>query len=388
MSRAEGSAAPLARAAGALLLAAALAAAPARGAARLVLAFGDSITAGVGDSRPAPDRGYPVRLQALLADAGVPAEVRNLGVSGETTAEGLLRLPGAIAGGGDLILLMEGTNDISRGLSPEAIAFNLREMGRLAAQRGIEPIYATLLPRGPGDINDPENLRTELVAWELRDRTYRDGAGLVDPFAVFSRTENVFVRLFADPYHPNAEGYDVLAKAFVEVLLGIDTVAPVAAFVRPSDGATGVPPTSELSFYLYDHVSGVDAANATMLVNGEPVAASVSSTVPRRLAFSFQPPAPLANVVRLGVRARDLATPPNPIEETLATFVVAGTSLLTGDLDRDGRVDGRDLVAFAVLFGAARGDGRYDARADFNDDGRIDGVDLAALAASFGRSAF
>jgi len=323
-----------------------------------------------------------------LANAGIPAEVRNLGLPGETTAEGLLRLPGAVAGGGDLLLLMEGTNDVSRGVSPEAIAFNLREMGRLAGQRGIEPIYATLLPRGPGDLDDPQNVRTELVAWELRDRTYRDGAGLVDPFAVFSRSEDVFARLYFDPYHPNAEGYDLLADAFAEVILGLDTVAPVAAFVSPADGATNVAPTTDLSFYLYDHVSGVDTANATMLVNGEPVAASLSSSVPRRITFTYRPPAPLANVVRLGFRARDLATPPNEIEETLATFVVAGTSLLTGDLDRDGRVDGRDLVAFAVLFGSARGDGRYEARADFDSDGKIDGVDLAALAANFGKSAF
>ncbi|MCL4839678.1 MAG: hypothetical protein KJ058_17130 [Thermoanaerobaculia bacterium] len=374
--------------AAAALLALAVVAAPAGAATRLILAFGDSVTAGVGDSRPAPDRGYPVRLQQLLADAGVFADVRNLGVPGETTAEGLLRIPSAIASGGQLILLMEGTNDVSRGISPEAIAFNLREMGRLAGQRGIEPIYATLLPRGPGDLDDPQNLRTRYVAWELRDRTYRDGAGLVDPFAVFSRTENVYARLYSDPYHPNAEGYDVLAKAFAEVLLGIDTLAPVAAFVSPADGATDVAPTSDLSFYLYDHVSGVDAANATMLVNGEPVAASLSSSVPRRITFTYRPPAPLANVVRLGVRARDLAPAPNQIEETLATFVVAGTSILTGDLDRDGRVDGRDLVVFAVLFGSARGDGRYEARADFDGNGRIDGVDLAALAANFGRSAF
>jgi lysophospholipase L1-like esterase len=376
---------PHALATGALL---ALLATPAAGAVRAILAFGDSITAGVGDSRPEPDRGYPARLAALLAEAGVAAEVRNLGVPGETTAEGLARLPAALAAGGNLLLLMEGTNDVSHDVSPETIAYNLREMGRLASQRGIEPIFATLIPRGPAAPTDPRNLQTERVAWELRDLAYRDGAGLVDAYAVFTRTREVFGRLYADPYHPNAEGYDLLAKAFAEMLLGIDTVAPVAAFVRPADGESGVPPTSELTFYLYDHLSGVDAAHATMLIDGEPVAATVSSSVPRRLAFTYRPATPLANVVRLGYRARDLATPPNEIEETLATFVVAGTELLTGDLDRDGRVDGRDLVAFAVLFGSNAGDGRYDPRGDLDRNGRIDGLDLALLAANFGRSAF
>jgi hypothetical protein len=67
-------------------------------------------------------------------------------------------------------------------------------------------------------------------------------------------------------------------------------------------------------------------------------------------------------------------------------FVVAGTSFLAGDIDRDGRVDGADLLAFAPYFGSQRGDGRYRGFADLNTDDRVDGVDLALLAANFGRS--
>jgi hypothetical protein len=71
----------------------------------------------------------------------------------------------------------------------------------------------------------------------------------------------------------------------------------------------------------------------------------------------------------------------------VARFTIAGTALLTGDIDRSGRVDGHDLVELARRFGARRNQIGYLAAADLNGDGTIDGSDLALLAANFGRSA-
>jgi len=55
-----------------------------------------------------------------------------------------------------------------------------------------------------------------------------------------------------------------------------------------------------------------------------------------------------------------------------------------GDVNRSGRVDGRDLVLLALAFGASAPEPRYLGRADFNADGRVDGEDLAVLSANFG----
>src|SRR5258706_12430745 len=75
------------------LLFALLLAAPVSAAGdRLVLAFGDSLTAGYG---LAPAQAFPVRLEAALRRAGVAARVRNAGVSGGTSPPGGARSPRA-----------------------------------------------------------------------------------------------------------------------------------------------------------------------------------------------------------------------------------------------------------------------------------------------------
>ena len=63
----------------------------------IYVAFGDSVTEGVGDEEGG---GYPPRLEALLIARGRDADVRNRGVSGETTVDGLARIDSVIAQGG------------------------------------------------------------------------------------------------------------------------------------------------------------------------------------------------------------------------------------------------------------------------------------------------
>src|SRR6185503_5607520 len=88
----------------------------------IYVAFGDSITQGTGDELQRG--GYPPRLQDRLVASGRSAQVRNRGLGGETTTEGLSRINAVLAEGGDVLLLMEGTNDIARNISIETTAFN------------------------------------------------------------------------------------------------------------------------------------------------------------------------------------------------------------------------------------------------------------------------
>ena len=62
-----------------------------------ILAFGDSLTAGKGTS---PDLSYPAVLAQLTG-----RDVINAGISGETTAEGLQRLPEVLDETGPRLLL-------------------------------------------------------------------------------------------------------------------------------------------------------------------------------------------------------------------------------------------------------------------------------------------
>jgi lysophospholipase L1-like esterase len=378
-----------------LLLGLVPALAAAQTTARKYLCFGDSITEGRGDDPARANPGYPPRLQALLQAAGVNATVLNRGVGGERTPDSLSRIDSVVAEGapGDFFLLMEGTNDISRAISPETTVFNLDEMARRAEVKNILALHATIIPRKPDAKVDADNLLTDALNGRIRNLAGLRQRREADPYEVFRSTPNLFSGFYVvaadDPVgHPNAAGYDILARVFFNALQGIDTVPPVTGIVSPANGATNVPASTRIDVDVWDFGTGIDLANTFLLVNG-----AVTPVVPSgnavRARLSYQPPAPLAGIVSVGLRSRDLATPSNTVDREILRFTIAGTSTTTlpGDLNLDNRVDGADLVIFALHFGAQRGDAAYAAIADLNNDGKIDGLDLAILASNFGKSA-
>ena len=88
-----------------------------------VVILGDSITAGHGLDR---GEAYPALLQKSYDQAGVPGEVINAGVSGDTTAGGLRRVDWALGGkGADVLVVALGGNDGLRGISPAETEKNL-----------------------------------------------------------------------------------------------------------------------------------------------------------------------------------------------------------------------------------------------------------------------
>ena len=100
----------------------------------LILAFGDSLTAGYG---LAANQSFPCQLQALLRQRHPAAQVRNAGVPGDTSAGGLVRLPrvlGCLTAKPDLAIVELGANDLLRGIAPDRMRDNLdailTELGR------------------------------------------------------------------------------------------------------------------------------------------------------------------------------------------------------------------------------------------------------------------
>src|SRR4051794_17170064 len=90
----------------------------AQAADKLVVAFGDSLMAGYS---LAPGEGFAPQLEAALRKSGIPAQVHNAGVSGDTTAQGKARLNwvlGALKAKPDLVIVELGANDMLRGLAP------------------------------------------------------------------------------------------------------------------------------------------------------------------------------------------------------------------------------------------------------------------------------
>ncbi|HVR11777.1 MAG TPA: GDSL-type esterase/lipase family protein [Thermoanaerobaculia bacterium] len=352
-------------------------------------AFGDSITSGYGDPKGI---GYPGRLEGLLSTAtGTSVTVINDGLFGETTGEGLARIGSVLQPGVNAVLLMEGTNDINAKVSVGTIAQNLDLMADAAEAVGIQAVHATVIPRLSTADTDPTNLVTGTLAGAIRDLAWKKSRTLVDPFEVFFYlTPNAMTEDYlggGDRLHPNAAGYDLLARTFADVLTGVDKVPPVTGLISPFNGQLNVPVNAEIQVDLYDFGTGIDVANTHLLLDGQAVTVTPTGDQ-SKLEFRYKPTAPLAGVVAIGLATQDLANPPNIFNGTIAKFEVVGTVFLPGDLNQDGIVDGMDLILFAYCFGAHRFDTNFQLYCDLNGDGIVDGRDLAILAANFGKRSF
>ena len=126
------------------LLAAALLvlAAPAL-AARTIMVFGDSLSAAHG---LAVEQGWVSLLARRLAQSGLPWQVANASVSGETTAGGMRRLAEDMKRHQPAIVLIElGANDALRGQPVGAIRANLVRMIRQVRQARAQPVLVGLM---------------------------------------------------------------------------------------------------------------------------------------------------------------------------------------------------------------------------------------------------
>ena len=100
-----------------------------------ILIFGDSLSAGYGIRQ---DQSWPALLNDRLAAVHRPYTVVNASISGETSAGGLSRLPTELRRVHPAVLVIAlGANDGLRGLPPNQMRDNLRQMIRLAKAAGI-----------------------------------------------------------------------------------------------------------------------------------------------------------------------------------------------------------------------------------------------------------
>ena len=108
----------------------------------LVLAFGDSLTAGYGLDQ---GLGFAPQLQATLRRHGIAAEVVDGGVSGDTSEAGKARLGWTLDGlkrKPDLVILELGANDMLRGLDPKRTEANLDAMLAELKRRQVPVLLA------------------------------------------------------------------------------------------------------------------------------------------------------------------------------------------------------------------------------------------------------
>lgn len=201
----------------AVLLAVLLAACSARKAEPLppgtvVLALGDSITAGYGLT---PEQAWP----ALLAEK-TGWKIVNGGISGDKTNDALARLPALLdEHAPKLVLVTLGGNDMLRKLPEEQTRANLARILELVRGRNAQPVLlATPKPSIAGVVFQnlsPPPFYAE-IAKERKVPLIADAIAevLSDP------------GLKLDQLHPNAEGHQVLAGKAFDALRQLGYVRP------------------------------------------------------------------------------------------------------------------------------------------------------------------
>ena len=174
----------------------------------MIVAFGDSLTAGFGVD---PGRSYPDFLQQLLDRAGYRYRVFNSGISGDTTSGGVSRLDAALAMKPAVVILELGANDGLRGLPLATTRANLDEMIVRIKQSGAKVVLAGMtLPRnyGPDYIKSFENIYSDLAK--------RHSVALI-PFLLAGVAEGGRY-MQPDQLHPTVEGNRRVAATVLKTL--------------------------------------------------------------------------------------------------------------------------------------------------------------------------
>ena len=141
-----------------------------------IVAFGDSLTAGLG---VAAEEAYPARLQRRLDEKGLRYRVINAGVSGDTTAGGVRRVDWVLKSRPDLVILELGGNDGLRGLKLDETKANLERIIKRCQDASVTVILAGM--------KLPPNYGTEYTKRFRGDLSGPRQAVSLDADPVFSR---------------------------------------------------------------------------------------------------------------------------------------------------------------------------------------------------------
>ena len=188
--------------------------------------LGDSLTAGYGLSE---SKGFPARLEAALRADGRAVEVIDAGVSGDTTAGGLARLPWLLGGPPeslpDAVMVELGGNDGLRGLDPRAMHANLDAILTLLADRGVPALLTGM--KAPPNLGAEYGRAFEAVFHRLADK--HD----VPLYPFFLEGVALVPRLNQpDGIHPNAEGVAEIVRRILPATKSFLDSLPIDAAAK------------------------------------------------------------------------------------------------------------------------------------------------------------
>lgn len=182
-----------------------------------IVAFGDSLTAGLG---VAQEEAYPAQLQRRLEAAGYRYRVINAGVSGDTTAGGVRRVEWVLNSKPAIVVLELGANDGLRGIDPAETRSNLERILQRLQAAGVTVILAGM--KLPPNYGREYTARFSAIYPELAKK-YRVP---LMPFFL----EGVAAREAlnqADGIHPTEAGYRMIVENLLKTLQPFLTKPPV-----------------------------------------------------------------------------------------------------------------------------------------------------------------
>lgn len=182
-------------------------------APKVILFFGDSLTAGYGLST---EEAFPALAEQRLNEMGKRVKVVNAGLSGETSAGGLSRIGWILRQPIDIFVLELGANDGLRGLPLSETKKNLQAI--IDKVKAKYPKAKIVL----AGMMVPPNMGKEYA--DGFQRIYPDLARVnhatLMPFLLEGVAGNEKLNQ-ADGIHPNPEGHKIVAENLAKVLSGI-----------------------------------------------------------------------------------------------------------------------------------------------------------------------
>lgn len=167
-----------------------------------VLVLGDSIAAGL---HLTPDDAFPAAAQRQLFEQGLPFELVNARMSGDTSAGGLRRLDWVLQSAPDVLVVELGANDGLRAGPLAELESNLRAIVRGAKARGVQVVLLGM--------NITPNLGVEYARdfEQLYERVAREEGATFVPRFLEGVGGDPRLNL-EDGIHPTAQGHERLGQ--------------------------------------------------------------------------------------------------------------------------------------------------------------------------------
>jgi len=188
--------------AAALIFAFASRASAADGQETVIVALGDSLTAGYGLPQ---DQSFPAQLEAALKAKGRNVRIVNAGVSGDTASAAAKRLDWALPENAAAVIVELGGNDALQGVPPAGTKAALAKIIEQLQARGLKVLLAGM--------EAPRNMGEDYVA--AFGAIYPDLAAQYDvllyPFFLDGAALNDGL-MQKDGIHPNGKGVAVIVE--------------------------------------------------------------------------------------------------------------------------------------------------------------------------------